>query len=211
MAHQAPLDQDDSYDLLFKIVLIGDAGVGKTCVVQRFKAGTFVERQGSTIGVDFTMKTLLLDGNKVKLQIWDTAGQERFRTITQSYYRSSNGVIIAYDISKRESFNNVIRWLDDVKKYAGPNIIQLLIGNKSDLDSIREVPTGQAQEFANQHNMLEFLETSAKDNTNIEEAFIKMAKELKKRHGGSHLEEASPSSISLGSEDVKDSYGCCGR
>ncbi|XP_059800070.1 ras-related protein Rab-43 isoform X2 [Hypanus sabinus] len=122
-----PVDMDESFDFLFKVVLIGDAGVGKTCVVQRFKSGIFVERQGNTIGVDFTMKTLEIQGKRVKLQIWDTAGQERFRTITQSYYRSANGAIIAYDISKRGTFASVPQWIEDVKKYAGSNIVQLLI------------------------------------------------------------------------------------
>ncbi|KAK1147045.1 ras-related protein Rab-43-like [Acipenser oxyrinchus oxyrinchus] len=122
------VDSDDAFDFLFKIVLIGDAGVGKTCVVQRFKSGIFVERQGSTIGVDFTMKTMDIQGKRVKLQIWDTAGQERFRTITQSYYRSANGAIIAYDISKKGTFASVPRWIEGVKKYAGSNIVQLLIG-----------------------------------------------------------------------------------
>ncbi|XP_062612391.1 ras-related protein Rab-43-like [Saccostrea cucullata] len=121
-------DSDDTFDYLFKIVLIGDAGVGKTCVVQRFKSGTYVEKHGSTIGVDFTMKTLQIDGKLIKLQIWDTAGQERFRTITQSYYRSANGVIIAYDITKKASFESVPRWIEDVKRYAGPNIVQCIIG-----------------------------------------------------------------------------------
>ncbi|XP_075795773.1 ras-related protein Rab-43 isoform X2 [Pelodiscus sinensis] len=122
-------DPEERYDFLFKLVLIGDASVGKTCLVQRFKTGAFAERQGSTIGVDFTMKSLELQGKRVKLQIWDTAGQERFRTITQSYYRSANGAILAYDISKKSSFQAIPRWIEDVRKYAGSNIVQLLIGS----------------------------------------------------------------------------------
>nr|XP_060621950.1 ras-related protein Rab-43 isoform X2 [Anolis sagrei ordinatus] len=120
-------DPEERYDFLFKLVLIGDASVGKTCLVQRFKTGAFAERQGNTIGVDFTMKSLEIQGKRVKLQIWDTAGQERFRTITQSYYRSANGAILAYDISKRSSFQSIPRWIEDVRKYAGSNIVQLLI------------------------------------------------------------------------------------
>nr|XP_045760196.1 ras-related protein Rab-43 isoform X1 [Mirounga angustirostris] len=123
-------DPDEQYDFLFKLVLVGDASVGKTCVVQRFKTGAFSERQGSTIGVDFTMKTLEIQGKRVKLQIWDTAGQERFRTITQSYYRSANGAILAYDITKRSSFLSVPHWIEDVRKYAGSNIVQLLIAQQ---------------------------------------------------------------------------------
>jgi len=213
MAQNSSADSDEPYDLLFKIVLIGDAGVGKTCIVQRFKCGTFIERHGSTIGVDFTMKTLPLDGTRVKLQIWDTAGQERFRTITQSYYRSANAVIIAYDITKKESFSNVSRWLEDVKKYAGPNIVQILIGNKKDLENIREVSTSQAREFANHHCMLDALETSAKENMNVDEAFLKLARELKKKLGtGQSLQDDGPThKITLSSDDHRESWPCCNR
>ncbi|XP_074646570.1 ras-related protein Rab-43-like [Tubulanus polymorphus] len=212
MAQQnSPLDNDDAFDYLFKIVLIGDTGVGKTCVVQRFKTGNFMEKHGSTIGVDFTMKTLNLDGKRVKLQVWDTAGQERFRTITQSYYRSANGVVIAYDITKRESFDNVRRWEEDVLKYAGSNVVQLLIGNKKDLESLREVNDEQAQELAQHLNMMDAVETSAKDNTNVDEAFIKMAIELKKRHGGdSNLYNAPDNrGVTINTKNMNRGWGCC--
>ncbi|KAK7101904.1 ras-related protein Rab-43-like [Littorina saxatilis] len=204
-------DPDEAFDYLFKIVLIGDAGVGKTCVVQRFKSGTYTEKHGSTIGVDFTMKTLNIDGKLVKLQIWDTAGQERFRTITQSYYRSANGVIVAYDITKHPSFDNIPRWLEDVKRYAGNNIVQLLVGNKSDLDQLREVRKEEAANLAKQMNMIESLETSAKDNTNIDDAFLKIAKELKRRYGGdSAMDTSKGGSIKLNSRPVGGGWSCCG-
>ncbi|CAI9546950.1 unnamed protein product [Staurois parvus] len=204
-----PIDSDDAYDFLFKIVLIGDAGVGKTCVVQRFKSGVFVERQGSTIGVDFTMKTLEIQGKRVKLQIWDTAGQERFRTITQSYYRSANGAIIAYDISKKKSFESVPRWIEDVKKYAGSNIVQLLIGNKSDMHDFREVQLQDAENLANHYDIINVIETSAKDSSNVEEAFVKMAMELMMRHGGPVFTEKPVDSIKLDSKDMAgESWGC---
>ncbi|MBN3325343.1 RAB43 protein, partial [Atractosteus spatula] len=201
-------DSDDSYDFLFKIVLIGDAGVGKTCVVQRFKTGIFVERQGNTIGVDFTMKTMDIQGKRVKLQIWDTAGQERFRTITQSYYRSANGAVIAYDISKRGSFTSVPRWIEDVKKYAGSSIVQLLIGNKSDLTDMREVPFEDAQALVSRLDLVDAIETSAKDSRNVEEAFTKMATELMLRHGGPVFSETVPDSFKLNSKDVNESWSC---
>ncbi|KAK1161409.1 ras-related protein Rab-43-like [Huso huso] len=202
------VDSDDAFDFLFKIVLIGDAGVGKTCVVQRFKSGIFVERQGSTIGVDFTMKTMDIQGKRVKLQIWDTAGQERFRTITQSYYRSANGAIIAYDISKKGTFASVPRWIEDVKKYAGSNIVQLLIGNKSDLTELREVQFEEAQALASQFDVFDTVETSAKDCSNVEEAFAKVASELMLRHGGPMFNENVTDSIKLNSKDVGESWGC---
>ncbi|XP_075039241.1 ras-related protein Rab-43 [Mixophyes fleayi] len=205
-----PLDSDDAYDFLFKIVLIGDAGVGKTCVVQRFKSGVFVERQGNTIGVDFTMKTLDIQGKRIKLQIWDTAGQERFRTITQSYYRSANGAIIAYDITKKKSFVSIPRWIEDVKKYAGSNIVQLLIGNKSDMHEFREVQLDEAEDLAKHYDIISAIETSAKDSSNVEEAFVKMATELMMRHGGPVFSEKSTDSIKLDSKDMAGESWSCG-
>ncbi|KRY85253.1 Ras-related protein Rab-43 [Trichinella pseudospiralis] len=171
-------EPEDSFDYLFKIVLIGDMGIGKTCVVQRFKNGTFLERQGSTIGVDFTMKTLIVDGKRVKLQVWDTGGQERFRTITQSYYRSANGIIICYDVTCRKSFKNVRRWLDDVLKFAAPNVVKLLVATKIDLENDRLVSTEEGKALA-QAEQMNFIETSAKENLNVDQAFENLAKDLK--------------------------------
>nr|XP_023020300.1 ras-related protein Rab-43 [Leptinotarsa decemlineata] len=139
------IPNEESFDFLFKIVLIGDCGTGKTCVVQRFKNGTFIERHANTIGVDFSMKTVVVDNKKVKLQIWDTAGQERFRTITQSYYRSANGVIIVYDITKRSSFLSVSRWVEEVRRYSGNAVLLALVGNKADLETLREVEFEEAE------------------------------------------------------------------
>ncbi|CAG5126683.1 unnamed protein product [Candidula unifasciata] len=214
MAYRAA-DPDETFDYLFKIVLIGDAGVGKTCVVQRFKSGTYTEKHGSTIGVDFTMKTLNIDGKLVKLQIWDTAGQERFRTITQSYYRSANGVIITYDISKRETFEAIPRWLDDIKRYAGPNVVQLLVGNKCDLESLREVTVSEAQALASSQNFIDAVETSAKENTNVDDTFLKMAQELKKRFGDDvSMESSQTCNINLSSRSLlgrgRSWFSCCG-
>ncbi|XP_036415437.1 ras-related protein Rab-43 [Colossoma macropomum] len=203
------LDSDDSYDLVFKIVLVGDVGVGKTCVVQRFKTGTFIERQGNTIGVDFTMKTMEIQGKRVKLQIWDTAGQERFRTITQSYYRSTNGAIITYDITKRSSFMSVPKWMEDVKKYGGSNIVPLLIGNKTDLTDLREVSFEDAQTMAQQLDFISVIETSAKDSSNVDEAFNKMTAELILRHGGPMFHDNVTDSFKLNSKDVtNEGWGC---
>ncbi|XP_061474108.1 ras-related protein Rab-43 isoform X2 [Rhineura floridana] len=198
-------DPEERYDFLFKLVLIGDASVGKTCLVQRFKTGAFAERQGNTIGVDFTMKSLEIQGKRVK--IWDTAGQERFRTITQSYYRSANGAILAYDISQRGSFQSIPRWIEDVRKYAGSNIVQLLIGNKSDLSDLREVQLEEAQSLAEHYDITCAIETSAKDSSNVEEAFVKMATELMMRHGGPMFSEQNTDSIKLDSKDV-EGWGC---
>uniref|UniRef100_A0A8C5QY60 RAB43, member RAS onco family n=1 Tax=Leptobrachium leishanense TaxID=445787 RepID=A0A8C5QY60_9ANUR len=143
------------------------------------------------------------------LQIWDTAGQERFRTITQSYYRSANGAIIAYDITKRKSFASVPHWIEDVQKYAGSNIVQLLIGNKSDMQEFREVELDDAKALAEHHEIISIIETSAKDSSNVEEAFTKMATELMIRHGGPVFSEKSTENIKLDSKDIDtEPWGC---
>ncbi|KAL6081667.1 hypothetical protein STEG23_005574 [Scotinomys teguina] len=118
----------EDYDFLFKIVLIGNAGVGKTCLVRRFTQGLFPPGQGATIGVDFMIKTVEINGEKVKLQIWDTAGQERFRSITQSYYRSANALILTYDITCEESFRCLPEWLREIEQYASNKVITVLVG-----------------------------------------------------------------------------------
>ncbi|XP_048642213.1 ras-related protein Rab-43 [Marmota marmota marmota] len=147
-------------------------------------------------------------GQEGKLQIWDTAGQERFRTITQSYYRSANGAILAYDITKRSSFLSVPHWIEDVRKYAGANIVQLLIGNKADLAELREVPLAEAQSLARHYDILCAIETSAKDSRNVEEAFLRVATELIMRHGGPLFSEKSGDHIQLDSKDVAEGWGC---
>ncbi|XP_054715076.1 ras-related protein Rab-43-like [Uloborus diversus] len=207
---------DEVFDYLFKIVIIGDCGVGKTCVVQRFKSGTYVERHGNTIGVDFAMRTLTINKKRIKLQIWDTAGQERFRTITQSYYRSAHGVIMAYDITKRPSFLHLPQWVDEVRNYTESDVPLLLIGNKCDLESEREVPFEEALSLqAQTPELVAVLETSAREDTNIESAFSTLAAELMKRHVGGgvlHLHQ-SEKKLAVGHHDsvpcaVKGSR-CC--
>ncbi|XP_061577418.1 ras-related protein Rab-19 [Cololabis saira] len=199
-------ESEDSFDFLFKIILVGDSDVGKTCVVQRFKSGIFIEKQQNTIGVDFTVRTLDIDGKKVKMQVWDTAGQERFRTITQSYYRSAHGAMVAYDISRRGTFESVPHWIREVEQFGAASVVLILIGNKSDLHAKRQVLFEDACTLAENSSMLAALETSAKEAQNVEAAFILMARELLARNGLTITDEASQNSpqflISDGSHPV---------
>jgi len=168
------------YDYLFKLLLIGDSGVGKSCLLLRFADDTYTESYISTIGVDFKIRTIELNGKTIKLQIWDTAGQERFRTITSSYYRGAHGIIVVYDVTDQVSFNNVKQWLQEIDRYACENVNKLLVGNKSDLVTKKVVDLNTAKEFADGLG-IPFLETSAKNATNVEQAFILMATEIKNR------------------------------
>ncbi|CAG9464147.1 unnamed protein product [Pedinophyceae sp. YPF-701] len=167
-------------DYLFKLLLIGDSGVGKSCLLLRFADDTYTESYISTIGVDFKIRTVDLEGKTVKLQIWDTAGQERFRTITASYYRGAHGIIIVYDVTDMDSFNNVKTWLSEIDRYASANVCKLLVGNKADLTAKKVVDTETAKALADELG-IPFLETSAKESTNVEASFMTMAAEIKKR------------------------------
>jgi len=165
-------------------LLIGDSGVGKSCLLLRFADDTYTESYISTIGVDFKIRTIDLNGKTIKLQIWDTAGQERFRTITSSYYRGAHGIIVVYDITDQVSFNNVKQWLQEIDRYACENVNKLLVGNKCDLTNKRVVETSVAKDYADSLG-IPFLETSAKNSTNVEQAFLTMATEIKNRMAAS--------------------------
>jgi len=164
-----------SYDILFKLLLIGDSGVGKTCILFRFSDDAFNTTFISTIGIDFKIKTIDLGGKRIKLQIWDTAGQERFHTITTSYYRGAMGIILVYDITNYKSFENISKWLRNIDEHASEDVEKLLIGNKCDVGpGERIVSHDKGREIANEHG-IPFLETSAKTNINIDEAFHLLA------------------------------------
>ncbi|KAG5252362.1 hypothetical protein OIU76_021711 [Salix suchowensis] len=168
---------DHEYDYLFKIVLIGDSGVGKSNILSMFTRNEFCLESKSTIGVEFATRTLQVDGKTVKAQIWDTAGQERYRAITSAYYRGAVGALLVYDITKRQTFDNVQRWLRELRDHADSNIVIMMAGNKSDLKHLRAVQEQDGHAFAEKEG-LSFLETSALEGTNIEKAFQTILTEI---------------------------------
>lgn len=160
-----------------KFLVIGDSGVGKSSLLMRFIDDVFDEDQGPTIGVDFKSKVIDLHNNKIKLTVWDTAGQERFRTLTASYYRGAHGVILVYDVSRRETFDHVKMWMNEVDVYAtNPNIIKMVVGNKIDLQE-RAVSNAEGLDFA-QHNSTLFIECSAKTKKGVQDAFEELTQKV---------------------------------
>lgn len=173
----------DDYKYLFKIVLVGNAGVGKTCLVRQFTQGNLPSgHQGATIGVDFMIKTVETNGMKIKLQLWDTAGQERFRSITQSYYRSAHCLILVYDISSQPSFDALSKWIKDVDAVLdrdtqlGSEVLRVLVGNKCDKE--REVPYSIGEKFADINKFDLFMETSALNGDSVDKLFYDIAEVL---------------------------------
>uniref|UniRef100_A0A7S1TAX7 Uncharacterized protein n=1 Tax=Compsopogon caeruleus TaxID=31354 RepID=A0A7S1TAX7_9RHOD len=168
---------DDEYDYLFKVVLIGDSGVGKSNLLSRFTRNEFNLESKSTIGVEFATRSIQAEGKIIKAQIWDTAGQERYRAITSAYYRGAVGALLVYDISKKPTFENVERWLKELKDHADNSIVIMLVGNKCDLKHLRAIGTDEGAAFSATHG-LSFIETSALDATNVNEAFTKILTEI---------------------------------
>eukprot|EP01084_Bolivina_argentea_P284024 486622_1 len=166
-----------SYAYLFKYIIVGDTAVGKSCLLLMFTDKRFQPLHDLTIGVEFGARTIEIDHRQIKLQIWDTAGQESFRSITRSYYRGAAGALIVYDITRRETFNNLIVWLEEAQQNSHPDMVITLIGNKSDLEHRRAVSTQEGQQFADEHGLI-FLETSVKTADKVDTAFIKTAKKI---------------------------------
>ena len=176
---------EDEYDYLFKVVLIGDSGVGKSNLLSRFTKNEFNLESKTTIGVEFATKTIEWGDKVIKAQIWDTAGQERYRAITSAYYRGAVAALLVYDITKQHTFQNVEKWLQELKDYADDNIVVMLVGNKTDLANLRAVKQEDAKKFS-EENELAFIETSALDSTNVFTAFEQII-EIYHNMGNQHL------------------------
>ena len=165
------------YEYLFKILLIGNSNVGKSSLFLRYVDEIWKDNFVPTIGVDFKIKSIKIDNKTIKLQIWDTAGQERFRSLLSSYFKGANGILLLYDITNVNSFKSLSNWLIEIEKNSSKNVKKILIGNKCDLNDLRKIPINKGKEFADTYNM-KFIETSAKNNVNINECFNILGKEL---------------------------------
>ncbi|XP_077359816.1 ras-related protein Rab-26 isoform X1 [Festucalex cinctus] len=169
------------YDIAFKVMLVGDSGVGKTCLLVRFKDGAFLAGSFiSTVGIDFRNKVMSIDAVKVKLQIWDTAGQERFRSVTHAYYRDAHALLLLYDVTNKASFDNIRAWLTEIHEYTQQDVVIMLLGNKADSNHDRVVKREEGEKLAKEFGV-PFMETSARSGLNVELAFTGVAKELKHR------------------------------
>eukprot|EP00919_Chromeraceae_sp_WS-2016_P059246 GHVR01140778.1.p1 GENE.GHVR01140778.1~~GHVR01140778.1.p1 ORF type:complete len:216 (+),score=50.98 GHVR01140778.1:111-758(+) len=167
--------EKDQYDYLFKFIIIGDAGAGKSCILHQFIENKFKKGSSHTIGVEFGSKIITVAGKRIKLQIWDTAGQERYRSVTRSYYRGAAGALIVYDISNRDTYNHLINWLGDARTLARADISIIAVGNKCDLKESRAVTFLEASRCAQENDVL-FLETSALTGVGVEDVFTKVAR-----------------------------------
>ncbi|CAH8365679.1 unnamed protein product [Eruca vesicaria subsp. sativa] len=210
---------EDDYDYLFKVVLTGDSGVGKSNLLSRFTKNDFSHDSRSTIGVEFATRSIQVDDKIVKAQIWDTAGQERYRAITNAYYRGAVGALLVYDVTRHVTFENVERWLNELRGHTDANTVIMLVGNKADLRHLRAISTDEVKAFAERENTF-FMETSALEALNVENAFTEVLTQIyrvvskKALEAGDDPTTALPKGqmIHVGSRDdvsaVKKS-GCC--
>ncbi|KAH7553658.1 hypothetical protein JRO89_XS12G0039200 [Xanthoceras sorbifolium] len=207
--------------------------VGKSCLLLRFSDGSFTTSFITTIGIDFKIRTIELDGKRIKLQIWDTAGQERFRTITTAYYRGAMGILLVYDVTDESSFNNIRNWIRNIEQHASDNVNKILVGNKADMDESKRfvrvilvvkvaeerhfqaVPTSKGQALADEYG-IKFFETSAKTNLNVEEVFFSIARDIKQRLADTDS-RAEPQTIKInqpdqgaGAAQATQRSACCG-
>ena len=196
-------------------MLVGDSGVGKTNLVSRFAWDTFDEESKATIGVEFATKNIVVEGKVIKVQLWDTAGQERFRAMTNAYYRGAVGALIVYAINNRPSYDNIAKWLSELRGIANKDMCVMVVGNKSDLCEQRVVTTEEATVFAKEHNTA-FMEMSALSGSNVEKAFDSLVSAIYQKEKNSAVDskptEAAPQTTTISLNDPapkKDKKGCC--
>uniref|UniRef100_A0A8C2QU53 small monomeric GTPase n=1 Tax=Capra hircus TaxID=9925 RepID=A0A8C2QU53_CAPHI len=191
-----------TYDYLFKLLLIGDSGVGKTCVLFRFSEDAFNSTFISTIGIDFKIRTIELDGKRIKLQIWDTAGQERFRTITTAYYRGAMHVLLTWKSHGQRSLEGCSPWARQIEEHASADVEKMILGNKCDVNDKRQVSKERGEKLALDYG-IKFMETSAKANINVENAFYTLARDIKAKMD-KKLEGNSPQGSNQGVKITPD-------
>lgn len=176
--HQNSIPPLEIFDTSFKVMLVGDSAVGKTCLLIRYKDGAFLSGVFiTTVGIDFRNKIVNVDDTKVKLQIWDTAGQERFRSVTHAYYRDAHALLLLYDVTNKTSFDNTRAWLGEINEYAQDDVVIMLIGNKADVSADRQVKYEDGERLSKEYGVT-FMETSAKTGMNVDLAFMAVAREL---------------------------------
>ena len=196
-------------DIVYKVLLLGDSTVGKTCFLLRYCDKTFQDAHLSTIGLDYRVKTMTLKNNKnIKLQIWDTAGQDRFRAITKNYYKGANGIILIYDVTNLQTYENVKNWITQIREETNPNVVIYLAGNKIDIpEEERAVKTEEGKEIADEYK-LQFKETSAKDGINVNEVFQELVEKIDEVNSKLEVSKPEPKNI-LYSPGKKKKSSCC--
>ena len=208
---------DEKFDMIIKLVLVGETSVGKTNLLLRYTENKYDPTQRPTIGMDFLSKDLIVDKRHIKVQFWDTAGQEKYKSIANSYFKMSSGVVLVYDVTRRETFDKIGKWIDTIKMHAVSDVRILLVGNKIDLEKQREVTADEGRNYAREHGIY-FWETSGKTNPDncvttafnsiIEECRIEVLKnELKEE--GEQFERIRNESVKLNPRDNKPKEGCC--